>query len=106
MGNQWYLRKNGDAKGPYTMEQLSSFVREGKLKKEDMVYDEKNYRWLRAEHVEGLFPGEPEMYGRDEEAVPDYYDARKKGSTLQFIAALLGALILFIIASYLFRTFF
>lgn len=106
MGEGWYLRQNGDTKGPYSLEQLSTLAKEGKLKREDMVYDEKSYRWRRAEHVEGLFPGEPEMYGRDEEALPDYWDFRKKGGTFQAIMALLGALALFIIASYLFRTFF
>ncbi len=101
MEKQWYLRINGSKEGPYTLEQLSGFVKEGKLKRGSMIYDEDTYRWVRAEHVKELFTqGEPEMYGRDEEALPDMTSKRKTSHELVVMGI---ALLLILLISYLLR---
>lgn len=101
---RWLLRKNGNTEGPFTLEQLSNFAKQGKIKKSSMVYDNNASRWLRAEHVKGLFSQEePDMYGRDEEALPDMTEKR---NTIHELLVMGVALLLIVLVSYLIRGFF
>jgi len=101
---RWHLRKNGSSDGPYTLEQLSYFVKEGTLKRSSMVYDDNISRWVRAEQVKDLFPqGEPDMYGSDEEGLPDMTSNR---NTLHELIVMGIALVLILLGSYFFRGFF
>lgn len=60
---QWWVQVRGKAYGPYTMEQLSGFVAEGRVRPATQVSDRQDGAWIEARKVIGLMAplraGEP-----------------------------------------------
>jgi len=60
---QWWVQVRGKAYGPYTMEQLSGFVAEGRVRPATQVSDKQDGAWIEARKVIGLMAplrgGEP-----------------------------------------------
>lgn len=54
--NSWYFARSGQTYGPYTAAQIHSWVKEGRLKKNDLVCNEIMKEWTKAGSVKGLFP--------------------------------------------------
>ncbi|MGD9816683.1 MAG: DUF4339 domain-containing protein [Hyphomonadaceae bacterium] len=52
--NQWWVQVRGKAYGPYTMEQLSTFVAEGRIRPATQVSDAADGKWIEARRVMGL----------------------------------------------------
>ncbi len=52
----WYMARSGQTYGPYSSEQILSWVKEGRLKKDDLVCNEIMTQWAKAGTVKGLFP--------------------------------------------------
>ena len=55
MEQQWYIARNKQKIGPYSIEQMQALVPEGKLFKSDMVLESSQKKWRLAETVEEMF---------------------------------------------------
>lgn len=55
MKQQWYIAKNRQKVGPFSIEQMQALVTESKLFKSDMVLEISQKKWRLAETVEGIF---------------------------------------------------
>ena len=79
MGDEWYVARDGEQYGPFTPEQMSAGVREGQLRREDLVWCAGMPEWQPASEVAGLWlppalrsPAEPVATARsvEPESVP------------------------------------
>ncbi|MBC7767763.1 MAG: DUF4339 domain-containing protein [Phycisphaerales bacterium] len=52
--NQWWVQVRGKAYGPYTMDQLSTFVSEGRVRPATQVSNAADGAWIEARKVIGL----------------------------------------------------
>lgn len=52
--NQWWVQVRGKAYGPYSMEQMSAFVAEGRIRPATQVSDAIDGAWIEARRVMGL----------------------------------------------------
>lgn len=60
----WYLARASTEYGPYTLEQLSAYVSEGRIVRTDLLRQEGASNWRSASEIPGLFgpePGPPPM---------------------------------------------
>lgn len=53
-GQQWWVQVRGQAYGPYSFEQLTAFVEEGRIRPATMVSDKPETGWTEARRVGGL----------------------------------------------------
>ena len=56
MPKKWFLLRNEKQLGPYTWSQLVHQYRDGKLKRNDHLFDPVTGAFITAEHVRGLIP--------------------------------------------------
>jgi hypothetical protein len=54
-GNAWYVARNGEAFGPFTLERMIQGAREGEMRGDDLVWREGMPSWLPAVHVQELW---------------------------------------------------
>jgi hypothetical protein len=65
MGMEWYVARDGETFGPFTAERMSAGVRDGELRREDLVWCVGMADWQPAGDVPGLWrPPAPTTYGR------------------------------------------
>ena len=50
----WWVQVRGQAYGPYTMAQMSSFVAEGRIRPATQVTDKEGGVWIEARRIDGL----------------------------------------------------
>ena len=53
---EWYYTQNGEQFGPVSAAQIKQLAEAGKLKADDLVWQEGMKRWILARQVKGLFP--------------------------------------------------
>lgn len=59
MSANWHILGDGQKYGPYTGEQLVTFVKEGRITRESLLWAAGLAEWTRADTIEGLFPAIP-----------------------------------------------
>lgn len=63
--NQWYKSQNLKPQGPYSLEEMRSFVMRGEVRPHDLIMNEEQGAWSTAESFsefeQGLFPAEQGM---------------------------------------------
>ena len=65
---QWWVQVRGQAYGPYSFEQLSGFVSEGRVRPATLVSDQKDGAWVEARKVIGLMGNLRRSAANDAEA--------------------------------------
>ncbi len=63
MAEQWYLARDDQQFGPYTLEQMKEFAREGRLLPQDLVWNEGLSEWVAASKI-------PELFGETKRTAP------------------------------------
>lgn len=97
--SQWWVQVRGQAYGPYTFEQLSGFVTEGRVRPSTPVSEKPENGWTEARRVSGLMPqtraevtfGKPVAANSDAnvEAANIFVFAEiRSGAWMRFMAAL------------------
>jgi hypothetical protein len=94
---QWWVQVRGQAYGPYSFEQLSRFVDEGRVRPNTFVSDKPESGWTEARRVGGLMP-QHRSEVRDvaaEGANVFVFAEIRSGAWMPFMAALeaMGALV-------------
>ncbi len=51
---EWYLARKGAPSGPYTLEQLQQFAREGHIHNDDLLWNEQLENWTQASQIETI----------------------------------------------------
>ena len=59
MSNDWFVRVNNEEHGPLSSNRLKQLVQQGKIGPETFIKKGASGTWLRANHVNGLFPTIP-----------------------------------------------
>ena len=54
-GRSYYINRSGTQYGPYTLQEMIGFARQGNLHPEDLVWSEKTGDWVRADTIKGFF---------------------------------------------------
>ena len=58
----YYIARNKQRLGPYSLAQLQEFARAGQLQQEDMVLPQGQQKWIQASAIAGLFPSKADYY--------------------------------------------
>jgi DNA-directed RNA polymerase subunit RPC12/RpoP len=58
----FYIARNKQRLGPYSLAQLHEFARSGQLQQEDMVLPQGQQRWIQASSIAGLFTSKADSY--------------------------------------------
>lgn len=95
---QWWVQVRGQAYGPYSFEQLSRFVEEGRVRPSTLVSDKPESGWTEARRVGGLMPQqrvEAREPAQVEAANVFVFAEIRSGAWMAFMAALeaMGALV-------------
>ncbi len=64
MAEQWYLARDDQQFGPYSLEQMKEFARKGRLLPQDLVWNEGLSEWVLASKI-------PELFGENSSIVPN-----------------------------------
>lgn len=94
---QWWVQVRGQAYGPYSFDQLSRFVEEGRVRPNTFVSDKPESGWTEARRVGGLMPQHrSEVRDAATEGANVFVFAEiRSGAWMRFMAALetMGAMV-------------
>lgn len=90
---QWWVQVRGQAYGPYSFEQLSHFVEEGRVRPSTPVSDKPESGWTEARRIGGLMPQHRaelhvERAGAETAANVFVFAEIRSGAWMAFMAAL------------------
>lgn len=85
---QWWVQVRGQAYGPYSMEQLSTFVAEGRVRPATQVSNARDGAWIEARKVIGLMRNAEPANDAAEAANVFVHAEIFSGSWMGFMAAL------------------
>lgn len=52
---KWHVSRNGEQYGPFTWEELRGFAQDGRVRKDDFLWQPGMPEWVKADNREGLF---------------------------------------------------
>ena len=88
---QWWVQVRGQAYGPYSFEQLTKFVGEGRVRPSTLVSDRPESGWTEARRVGGLMtPSQPESAANESNGAANVFVFAeiRSGAWMAFMAVL------------------